>query len=86
MLLLEIDMRLINAKIDFPISTSKYTIFFVTNISMALLRRQRPNILRYKLLYATRSFENEAFQLNDLICYIAISFVSTSLHRHYCYY
>ena len=61
MALLEIDKRLVNAKIDFLISASKFKILFVTNISLALLRRQRPNILRYTLLYATRSFENVAF-------------------------
>ena len=61
MALLEIDKRLVNAKIDFLISASKFKILFVTNISLALLCRQRPNILRYTLLYATRSFENVAF-------------------------
>ena len=61
MALLEIDKRLVNAKIDFLISASKFKILFVTNISLALLRRQRPNILRYTLLYATRSYENVAF-------------------------
>ena len=55
MALLEIDKRLVNAKIDFLISASKFKILFVTNFSLALLRRQRPNILRYTLLYATRS-------------------------------
>ena len=41
MALLEIDKRLVNAKIDFLISASKFKILFVTNISLALLRRQR---------------------------------------------
>ena len=63
MALLEIDKQLINAKIDFLISASKFKILFVTNISLALLRRQRPNILRYTLLYATRSFENVVFYI-----------------------
>ena len=63
MALLEIAKRLVNAKIDFLISASKFKILFVTNISLALLRRQRPNILRYPLLYATRSFENVAFYI-----------------------
>ena len=63
MALLEIDKRLVSAKIDFLISASKFKILFVTNISLAQLRQQRPNILRYTgtLLYATRSFENVAF-------------------------
>ena len=61
MALLEIDKQLINAKTDFLISASKFKILFVSNISLALLRRQRPNILRYTLFYATRSFENVVF-------------------------
>ena len=53
MALLEIDKRRVNAKIDFLISASKFKIIFVTNISLALLCPQRPNILRYTLLYAS---------------------------------
>ena len=61
MALLKIDMRLVNAKKDFIISASKFKLLFVANISLALLRRQRPNILRNTLFYATQSFENVAF-------------------------
>ena len=63
MALLEIDKLLVNAKIDFLMSASKFKMLFVTNISLELLRRQRPNILRYTctLLYATRSFEHVPF-------------------------
>ena len=63
MALLEIDKQLVNANIDFLISASKFKILFVTNISLALLRRERLNILQYTLLYATRSFENVAFYI-----------------------
>ena len=63
MTLLEIDKRLVNANKDFLISASKIKILFVTNISLALLRRQRPNILGY--IYATRSFENAAFYIGS---------------------
>ena len=58
---LEFDKRVVKAKIDFLISASKLEILFNTNISLALLRRLRPNTLRYTLLYATRSLENVAF-------------------------
>ena len=54
---LEFDKRVVKAKIDFLISASKLEILF--NISLALLRRLRPN--KYTLLYATRSLENVAF-------------------------
>ena len=50
MALLEIDKRLVNVEINFLIGASKFKILFVTNISLALIRRQRPNILRYMLL------------------------------------
>ena len=63
MALLEIDKQLVNANIDFLISASKFKILFITNISLALLRRERPNILQYTLLYAIRSFENVAFYI-----------------------
>ena len=53
MALLEIDKRLVNAKIDVLISVSKFKILFATNISLTLLRRQRPNILGCRLLSAT---------------------------------
>ena len=59
MALLEIDKRLLNAKIDFVISSLIFKILFVTNILLSLLCRQRPNILRYTLLYATQNFEND---------------------------
>ena len=58
---IEFDKRVVKAKIDFLISASKLEILFNTNISLALLRRLRPNTLRYTLLYATRSLENVAF-------------------------
>ena len=58
---LEFDKRVVKAKIDFLISASKLEILFNTNISLAPLRRLRPNTLRYTLLYATRSLENVAF-------------------------
>ena len=57
---LEFDKRVVKAKIDFFISASKLEMFN-TNISLALLRRLRPNTLRYTLLYATRSLENVVF-------------------------
>ena len=57
----EIDKRVLIAKIDFLINASKFGILFITNISLALLRRQRPNNLRYTLLYATRILENKVF-------------------------
>ena len=44
MALLEIDKRLVNVEINFLIGASKFKILFVTNISLALIRRQRPNI------------------------------------------
>ena len=47
--------RVVKAKIDFLVSASKLEIVFNTNISLAPLRRLRPNTLRYTLLYATRS-------------------------------
>ena len=46
--------RVVKAKIDFLVSASKLEIFN-TNISLAPLRRLRPNTLRYTLLYATRN-------------------------------
>ena len=58
---LEFAKRVVKAKIDFLISASKLEILFNTNISLGLLRRLRPNTLRYTLLYATRSLENVAF-------------------------
>ena len=50
MALLEIDKRLVNAKIYILSSASKFEILFDRNISLALLRRQRANILRYTFL------------------------------------
>ena len=58
---LEFLKRIVKAKIDFLISASKLEILFNTNISLALLRRLRPNDLRYAFLYATRSLEYVAF-------------------------
>ena len=48
---LEFDKRVVKAKIDFVISASKLEILFNTNISLALLRRLRPNTLRYTLFH-----------------------------------
>ena len=53
---LEYVKRVVKAKIAL-----KLEILFNTNLSLALLRRLRPNTLRYTLLYATRSLENIAF-------------------------
>ena len=61
MVLSEFDKRVLNAKIDFLINASKFEILFIANISLTLLRRQRPNNLRYTLLYATRILENVVF-------------------------
>ena len=61
MVLSEFDERVLTAKIGFLINASRFEILFITNISLALLRRQRPNNLRYALLYATRILENVAF-------------------------
>ena len=59
---LEFDKRVVKAKIDFLISASKLEILFNTiKLFLALLRRLRPNTLRYTLLYATRSFVKVAF-------------------------
>ena len=44
MVLSEFDRRVLKAKIDFLINGSKFEILFIANISLALLRRQRPNI------------------------------------------
>ena len=49
--------RVVKAKIDFLRSASKVEILFNTNISLALLRRLRPNTLQYTLLYAARSLD-----------------------------
>ena len=51
MVLSEFDKRVLKAKIDFLINVSKFEILFIANISLALLRRQRPNNLRSTLLY-----------------------------------
>ena len=61
MVLSEFDKRVLKAKIDFLINTSKFELLLITNISLALRRRQRPNNLRYTLLYATRILENVVF-------------------------
>ena len=61
MVLSEFDKRVLNAKIDFLINASKFEILFIANISLTLLRRQRPNNLRYTLLHATRILENVVF-------------------------
>ena len=61
MVLSEFDKRVLNEKIDFLINASKFEILFIANISLTLLRRQRPNNLRYTLLYATRILENVVF-------------------------
>ena len=59
---LEFDKRVVKAKIDILISASKLEILFIQHkLFLALLRRLRPNTLRYTLLYATRSFEKVAF-------------------------
>ena len=58
---LEIVKCVVMSKIDFLISASKLEKLFNTNISLALLRRLRPNTLRYTLLFETRSLENVAF-------------------------
>ena len=47
MVLSKFDKRLLKAKIDFLINASKFEILFIANISLTLLRRQRPNNLRY---------------------------------------
>ena len=44
---LEFVTRVVKAKIDFLISASKLEILFDTNISLAPLRRLRPNTLQY---------------------------------------
>ena len=67
MVLSEFDKRVLKAKIDFLINDSKFEILFITNISLALLRRQRPNNLPYTLLYATRILENVAIFVNSPI-------------------
>ena len=61
MVLSEFDKRVLNVKIDFLINASKFEILFITNISLTLLRRQKPYNLRYTLLYATRVLENVVF-------------------------
>ena len=52
--------RVVKWKIDFLVSASKLEVLFNTNISLAPLRRLRPNTLRYTSLHATRSLENVA--------------------------
>ena len=47
---LEFDKRVVKAKIDFLISASKLEILFNTNISLALLRRLRPNTFRIHII------------------------------------
>ena len=49
---LEFDKRVVKAKVDFLISASKLEILFNTNISLALLRRLRPNTLRTQFIKA----------------------------------
>ena len=58
---LQIAQHVVKAKIDFLISVSKLEMLFNTNISLALLRRLRPNTSRYILLYATRSLDKVFF-------------------------
>ena len=58
---LEIAQHVVKAKIDFLISVSKLEMLFNTNISLALLRRLRPNTSRYTLLHATRSLDKVVF-------------------------
>ena len=78
MVLSEFDKRVLEAKIAFLINASKFEILFITNISLALQRRQRPNNLRYTLLNATRILENVAlfhlnfflYELNCKLCLI----------------
>ena len=63
MVISEFDKRVLKAKSDFLIIVSKFEILFITNTSLALLRRQGPNNLRYTILYmyATQILENVAF-------------------------
>ena len=59
---LEFDTRIVKAKIDLLISTSKLEILFNTNISLAgTASSLETKYLRYTLLDATRSLENVAF-------------------------
>ena len=61
MVLTKFHKCVLNAKNDFLINASKIVIFLITNISLTLLQRQRPNNLRHTLFYATRILENVVF-------------------------